>query len=61
MSDKLSNTERLRAHLAEDGLAAALLAAWASGNRAQLQARMLVALNEFHAPKQAKSDGTETQ
>jgi hypothetical protein len=54
----LSNTQRLRSHLARDSLAAALLTAWETGNPAQAQSRMLAALQAFHGPKQANDAQT---
>lgn len=52
----LSNTERLRLHLAEDGLAKALLDAWHSGGKAEGHKRMLEAVNKFHEKKQVKDE-----
>jgi hypothetical protein len=57
----LSNTQRLRTHLASGSLAAALLTAWEDGDPAQAQARMLAAANDFHAPKQAGGDQIPTR
>jgi hypothetical protein len=61
MPTTLPNVQRLRAHLAQDSLAAALLAAWEAGEPAQAQVRMLAALHEFHAPKQAATHETAAQ
>jgi hypothetical protein len=54
----LSNTDRLRAHLIKDGLAAALLSAWQHGEASGARARMHTALNEFYNPKQPGDDAT---
>jgi hypothetical protein len=56
-----SNTQRLRTHLASGSLAAALLTAWEEGDPAQAQARMLAAVNNFHAPKQVADDQNPAQ
>lgn len=42
---KLTNTDRLRAHLAANGLASKLLDAWLAGPNADAQARMLPVVN----------------
>jgi hypothetical protein len=57
----LSNTQRLRTHLASGSLAAALLTAWEEGDPAQSQTRMLAAVNSFHAPKQTADNATPAQ
>ena len=54
----LTNTQRLRSHLTEGGLAAALLTAWEDGEQTQAQERMLATLHAFHEPKQASDDQT---
>ncbi len=54
----LSNTERLRAELASDSLAAALLAAWEGGDAKESQARMLDAVQRFR-PREPTQDGDE--
>ena len=51
----------LRTYLASGSLAAALLTAWGEGDPAQAQARMLAAVNNFHAPKQAADDQSPAQ
>jgi hypothetical protein len=55
------NTDRLRAHLTKDGLAAALLSAWQQGESGGSEARLLDALNEFFKPKQTGDDATANQ
>lgn len=57
----LSNTQRLRTHLASGSLATALLDAWEDGDPAQAQARMLAAVNNFHASKKAGDDQSPAQ
>jgi hypothetical protein len=50
------NTDRLRAHLTKEGLAAALLSAWQHGEPAEGKARMLAALKTFYDPKLSGDD-----
>jgi hypothetical protein len=58
----LSNTDRLRLHLTEGGLAVALLDAWLEGSKAEGQKRMLQVINNFNTKKQTKNDkGTVTE
>lgn len=57
----VSNTDRLRAHLTKNGLAAALLSAWQQGGPTGGRAHMLAALNEFYNPKQSNDDATANQ
>lgn len=52
----LSNTDRLRLHLAEDGLGRALLDAWLSGPKPEGPQRMINAINNFQAKKQVKNE-----
>jgi hypothetical protein len=47
----LTNVGRLRTHLATDGLAIALLAAWKKDDP-ESQGKMLTALNNFFKPEQ---------
>ena len=46
----LTNGERLRSHLASDGLANTLMDAWKKDDSAA-QEKMLAALHNFHKPK----------
>lgn len=55
----ITNTERLRTHLADDSLAAALAIAWEQGGDAkQQQNRMLEALKNFSKAKEEANDAT---
>ena len=58
-----TNAERLRMHLSKDGLAAALLTAWQSGEAAGAPTRMLAALNAFNSvnPKQSAEHASKDQ
>ena len=49
----LSNTDRLRLHLTEDGLALALLEAWLSEPKTAVPERMLTAIEVFHGKEKA--------
>ncbi len=46
----LTNWERLRTHVTPDGLAIALMDAWAKGDP-DAPTRMLAVLHQFHKPK----------
>lgn len=62
MNDILTNSQRLRTHLAKDGLAAALLAAWEKETGGpEAHARMLTTLLDFHKQKQTTDDQTTAQ
>lgn len=52
-----TNTERLRAHLTVNGLAAALLSAWEeTENSATAQKELMAALVNFYFPEQTGND-----
>lgn len=58
-NEPITNTKRLRAHLADHSLAVALVTAWEQGGDAkQLQNRMLEALKSFSKAKDAVNDAT---
>lgn len=46
-----TNTDRLRAHLTQNGLAAALLIAWEQTEPANVQERLMAALTNFCRPE----------
>jgi hypothetical protein len=50
----LTNSDRLRAHLKPDGLANALLDAWLADGPADIESRMLKALEDFHKNQEHK-------
>ncbi|MDH5508839.1 MAG: hypothetical protein OEZ32_00625 [Nitrospinota bacterium] len=52
----LLNTDRLRLHLKEDGLAVALLDVWLDDPKLDNQARMLQIIDSYHKKKQV-NDG----
>jgi len=54
-----TNFDRLRPHLAADGLAAALLDAWLAEPKTGAAERMLKALDDFGKPKE-EADGPAT-
>ena len=56
-----TNTERLRAHLTANGLAAELLSAWEAGDPASAQARLFAALMKFYSPEQADNDKAKAE
>lgn len=57
----VSNTDRLRAHLTKNGLAAALLSAWQQGGAGGDNAHLFDVLNEFFNPKHSGNDATANQ
>jgi len=56
-----TNTERLRAHLSKNGLAAALLSAWEAKEPANVQDRLLAALMKFYFPEKTTDGEAEAE
>ncbi len=52
----VTNTDRLRAHLTNNGLAQTLLAAWEQAEPAKRQASMLAAIHDFSKPLKLAAD-----
>jgi hypothetical protein len=55
---KPTNMDRLRTHLAVDGLASKLLHAWLAGPITDAQARMLAVLNSHNSTTQVTDAGS---
>jgi hypothetical protein len=56
----MSNTDRLRVHLTNRGLAAALLSAWERSEPDERQARMLATVHDFYDPNPPDDDAATT-
>lgn len=50
-----TNTMRLRSHLTANGLAVALLSAWEETEPADVQSRLMTALNNFYFPEKTSN------